>query len=327
MCSSLKHRAEAGMVRWRSDQYQKFRVRHYLQEKMKENQKQPLAEVFGHIPTDLSEKAERYRARKLCPFNNKVPSCTKDKAKDPLGVCSINYKGAPVITCPIRFREDWLIADHAADFFFHRKASWTSLTEVRLVDYHGKSAGNIDVVLVAYDENGKVYDFGVLEIQAVYISGNVRAPFMYYMSNRKGGAEMDWTGQPNFPRPDFLSSSRKRLAPQLMFKGGILSAWNKKIAVALDGKFFQTLPRMREVDKSDAEIAWIVHDLNLSAEQSRYELQRTRVVYTKFHDALRIITRPRVGDVEKFVALLQEKIDAKLEFPPENETVENPFGV
>ena len=63
---------------------------------------QPLAEVFGHDPRDFSERAVRYRRRRLCPFNNKVPSCTKDKAADPLGVCSVNYAGVPVATCPPR---------------------------------------------------------------------------------------------------------------------------------------------------------------------------------------------------------------------------------
>jgi len=43
------------------------------------------------------------------------------------------------------------------------------LIEVRLPDAHNKSAGNIDVVLVAYDEHEKVIDFGALEVQAVYI--------------------------------------------------------------------------------------------------------------------------------------------------------------
>ena len=68
---------------------------------------------------------------------------------------------------------------------------WTSLTEVRLNDATGKSAGNIDVVLVAYDDAGKVIDFGALEIQAVYISGNVREPFEYYMGDPQGRASMD----------------------------------------------------------------------------------------------------------------------------------------
>lgn len=93
---------------------------------------QPLAEVFGYLITDQTDIAKRYRSLRLCPFNNKVPNCTKDKAKNPLGVCSIYHENEPVITCPIRFRQDWIIADHAAAFFFAEGTRWTSLTEVRL---------------------------------------------------------------------------------------------------------------------------------------------------------------------------------------------------
>ena len=57
------------------------------------------------------------------------------------------------------------------------------LTEVRLDDKNGKSAGNIDLVLVAYDSNGRILDFGALEVQAVYISRNVRKPFEHYMQD------------------------------------------------------------------------------------------------------------------------------------------------
>lgn len=46
----------------------------------------PLAEVFGFPPDNFSTQAKRYRKHKLCPYNNRVPSCTKDKANAPLGV-------------------------------------------------------------------------------------------------------------------------------------------------------------------------------------------------------------------------------------------------
>ncbi len=189
---------------------------------------QPLAEVFGHLTADHSEKANRYRSHRLCPFNNKVPNCTKDKAKNPLGVCSIYHENQPVITCPVRFREDWVITDDAAGFLFKETAKWSTLTEVRLNNSLGKSAGNIDVVLAAYDDNGRVHDFGALEIQAVYISGNVREPFEYFMKDPQSRASMNWSKEHNQPRPDYLSSSRKRLVPQLLFKGGILHNWKKK---------------------------------------------------------------------------------------------------
>lgn len=279
--------------------------------------KQPLAEVFGHLPSDQSSRANRYRKKRLCPFNNKVPSCTKDKAKDPLGVCSINTAHGNVITCPVRFREDWLITDDAADFFFREDVNWTSLTEVRLNDATGKSAGNIDIVLVAYDDKGKVTDFGALEIQAVYISGNVRDPFTYYMKDCAGHANMDWRRQPNYPRPDFLSSSRKRLAPQLLFKGGILNAWGKKMAVALDTAFFETLPPLEPAEKAEAEVAWLVYDLTPTDDNMRLQLQRTQIVYTQFSEALQSITRPKIGDIRNFLNQLQSKVDEKLESPPD----------
>jgi hypothetical protein len=122
--------------------------------------KHPLAEVFGFPVGDASTPANRHRKNRLCPFNNKIANCTKDKAQHPLGVCSIFHEDDVVITCPIRFRQGWAIADDAANFFFPPEAKWTTLTEVRLKDADGGSAGNIDIVLCAYDEAGKVYDFG-----------------------------------------------------------------------------------------------------------------------------------------------------------------------
>lgn len=289
--------------------------------------KQPLAEVFGYLTTDRSEKADRYRAHRLCPFNNKVPNCTKDKAKDPLGVCSIFHEHHPVITCPIRFREDWIITDDAADFFFKKNTTWSSLTEVRLNDAQGKSAGNIDIVLVAYDKRGKVYDFAALEIQAVYISGNVRDPFEYYMKDPRSRASMDWSKEANYPRPDYLSSSRKRLAPQLLFKGGILHNWKKKIAVALNKSFFDTLPKLKRVPKADADIAWLVYDLVLSKgdKPGKYVLKKIDTVFTEFEPALVSITTPLPGKVEDFMRLLQGRLDEQLETPPVNKTIERPF--
>ena len=274
--------------------------------------KHPLAEVFGHLTTDQTDAAKRYRDYRLCPFNNKEPNCTKDKAKNPLGVCSIYHESKPVITCPIRFRQDWIIVDDAATFFFDegtRRSSLT-LTEVRLNDANGKPAGNIDVVLVAYDVDGKVLDFGALEIQAVYISGNVREPFEYYMGDPQSRATMDWSKKPNYPRPDYLSSS-KRLVPQLVYKGGILKAWGKKIAVALNKSFFDTLPTLEQVPKPDADIAWLIYDLELHTETGkapgRYYLTKVGEVFTKLEPALLSITKPLPGKVEDFIKLLQEK--------------------
>ena len=275
----------------------------------------PLGEVFGFPTDNRTPEAERYRKNKLCPFNNRVPSCTKDKANDPLGVCSIFDEGEAIITCPIRFREDWLIAGDAAQFFFKPAAAWTSITEVRLNDKDGNTAGNIDLVLVSYDGGGRILDFGSLEIQGVYISGNVRRPFEQYMSARRRSNEFIWSG-PNFPKADFLSSSRKRLAPQMLYKGGILKAWNKKQAVVLQASFFETLPKLKETTQSKADIAWLLYDLKLDKKNNRFKLSQNRIVYTEFQSALDQITTADPGKIEDFIDVLQQKLDEKLEGNP-----------
>lgn len=278
--------------------------------------KQPLAEVFGFPVDNESPEAERYRQNRLCPYNNKVPNCTKDSVTNPLGICSIFHADTLAVICPVRMRQDWLIAEHAASFFFPAGSRWTTLVEVRLKDKQGSSAGNIDVVLVSYDEQGKITDFGALEVQSVYISGySVRRGFFNPLTeNRATYLATDWSqSRRNFPRPDYLSSSRKRLAPQLIYKGGILKAWERKQAVAVHSAFFDTLPTLPEVEKERADIAWFVYDLVHDESAHRYNLSLTRTVYTEFRPSLDRITLSEPGSMEGFVASLQKKLDAKLE--------------
>ena len=284
----------------------------------------PLSEVFGFPYNNHTDNAVRHRDYRLCPFNNKVPNCTKDKANNPLGTCSVFHNGGAAITCPIRFRQDWTIATDAADFFFPVHANWTSLTEVRLRDKNDGSAGNIDIVLVSYDECGQDTDFGALEVQAVYISGNVRRPFEKYMEAPKKHECMNWKTEVNYPHPDFLSSSRKRLAPQLLYKGGIINTWGKKSAVALDSHFFATLPRLKEVTAAKAEMAWLVYDLVLDQATNTNRLVRARTVYTRFESALVTLTKSEPGSIDDFVAVLQDKLDEKLEGnnPPDVTTLD-----
>jgi hypothetical protein len=272
---------------------------------------QPMAEVFGFRIDDLTNEADRHRQNKLCPFNNRVPSCTKDKANDPLGVCSIFDGDGITITCPIRFRQDWRIATDAATFFFPAGTAWTSLTEIRLNDRHGKSAGNIDVVLVAYNEEGKITDFGALEVQAVYISGNIRKPFTEYMTDSANRTHLDWSNKRDYPRADYLSSSRKRLAPQLIYKGGILHAWKRKMAVAVDRKFFQTLPVLPQVTQDQADVAWLVYDFHLDSVVGRYKMVQSQTIYTQFTPALQRITNADAGSESDFRYVLQRKLDEK----------------
>ena len=215
----------------------------------------------------------------------------------------------------MRLRQEWIIADQAAEFFFPVGTQWTTLVEVRLKDKSGKSAGNIDVVLVAYNENGVVTDFGSLEVQTVYISGNLRRAFFKpLMENREEYLSVDCVGQKNYPRPDYLSSLSKGLAPQMIYKGGVLNKWKKKTAIAIDKCFFDTLPIPAEVPKEQAEIAWLIYDLEVSkSKDSAFQLAHRQTVYTR---------RPvNLQGPELFQGISEEDFLCQLEYELDKVTV------
>ena len=270
---------------------------------------QPLGEVFGFPIDNETERAKRYRDNKLCPYNNIVSNCTKNSIEFPLGVCSLNHKDKQVIVCPIRFREDWTIISDAANFIFNSKATWTHVGEVRLKDKHGKSAGNIDYVLVSYDDKGRILDFGSLEVQAVYISGNLTGPFTAYLE--QPSPTFSWTQAFKYPKPDYLSSSRKRLIPQIIAKGSILKQWDKKQVVALQTAFYETLPPLPEFDKSESDFAFFLYDLVPNKKTRTLSLKLLRIVYTQFASALEQIAKFEAGSISQFTEILQKKLDAK----------------
>lgn len=275
---------------------------------------QPMAEVFGFPINNVSKRAKHFRECRLCPYGNVSPNCTKDKADAPLGVCSILHNDDKVITCPVRFREDWIIIENAAKFAFPVGTKWTSLSEIKLVDCNGQSAGNIDYVVVSYDEStGRIVDFASVEVQGVYISGNLRNAFEGYIK----APSPDFVWNIKHPHPDYLSSSRKRLVPQMLYKGGIFKSWGKKQCVVIQESFYNTLPELPEVPKEEADIAWFLYDLIYDEAENQYHLTLVRIVYTEFNEALNVVITPRAGDVEKFINVLQSKLDAKQSVSPD----------
>ena len=279
---------------------------------------QPMAEIFGFPIQNEGKRAKHFRTNKLCPYGNVSPNCTKDKADAPLGVCSVFHNEDKVITCPVRFREDWIIIENAAKFAFPKGVSWTSLSEIKLLDANGQSAGNIDYVVVSYDNATKqIIDFVSVEVQGVYISGNLRNAFEDYM--KRPNKDFVWKGR-NFPHPDYLSSSRKRLVPQMLYKGGIFKSWGKKQCVVIQESFFKTLPNLPEVPLEEADIAWFLYDLVLDPHDNVYHLELVKTVYTEFSKALNVVITPQAGDINDFFKVLQNKFDTKQNIAPDNPT-------
>lgn len=267
--------------------------------------KNPLAEVFGYPVDNMTREAINHRYGRLCPFHNSSGiNCTKSSAIDPIGVCTVIDGTKIVSTCPVRFRENFQIVADAADFFFQGQ-HFVALTEARIKDKHGKSAGNIDIVIASLNENGEILDFGAVEVQAVYITGNVRNVFRKYMDDPQENYNMQWPAK-NYPSPDYLSSSRKRLAPQLIYKGGILHKWGRKMAVVVDENFFAQLPELEEIDKESADIAWMIYGFQRNGD--RYVMRKKGIRYTQFESALATITTPDVGEMDNFVQYLTSRI-------------------
>ncbi len=206
-----------------------------------------------------------------CPFQINHPPCPKKG-----GVCSIQrYKAnsnnrlgqpvdMPVITCPHRFGEGnlackWLA--EVADFPLHETKIASEVPFMRSTGTD-KPAGKIDMI-VAHPQGESLRWHG-LEIQAVYFSG----PGMI----REFEALRDDTDEPApYPsavrRPDWRSSSAKRLMPQLEIKAPTLRRWGAKLAVALDRPFFNAIGGASVApshDLNEGDIIWLVTQLEHS---------------------------------------------------------------
>jgi hypothetical protein len=120
-----------------------------------------------------------------------------------------------------------------------------------------------------------------------------------------------WTKAFKYPKPDFLSSSRKRLVPQIIAKGSILKQWNKKQVVALQSSFFNTLTTLPEFDKNESDFAFFLYDLIPDNDTKVLTLKLQRIVYTKFANALEQIAKFEAGSISQFTDILQRKLDAK----------------
>lgn len=200
----------------------------------------------------------------ICPFRPMV--CNKRG-----GVCSIQpyqevnqrisgIAGEPVIVCPTRFEQDAMVAQWLAeivgfppdDVMLAREVPFMRSTST------GKPAGKIDLVIASRQPGFRWFG---LEFQAVYFSGaGMEAEFM--------ALRQDQHDQPPYPqhnrRPDWRSSSAKRLMPQLQIKGPTLRRWHSKIAVAVDRPFFASLgaPSARPSQDLDAgDVVWLVPEL------------------------------------------------------------------
>ncbi len=247
-----------------------------------------IGEWYGHSFVRLSVLERRQLAgvalgsgfAPSCPFRDGGPPCRKRG-----GVCAFQRyeegqegrlgeaQGEPAILCPERFAEGHVLVDWLAEIVGIPASEVKLAREVPFMrgTTTGKPAGKIDLV-IARTAGGLLKWFG-LEIQAVYFSGKgMTSEFERLLG--------DDQVSPPFPnairRPDWRSSSAKRLMPQLLIKAPTVRRWGTKIAVAVDKPFFAEMggpSRRARQDLGDGDVIWMVPELRRD-QAAKYRLTR-----------------------------------------------------
>ena len=263
-------------------------------------------EWYGEPFTEISAERRQKLAKIALGRDSEVPPCPFQQDRPPCrkagGVCAIKrYEiedsgrmgppiGQPVIMCPLRFEEQQVVIRWLADIVGFSESDAQVAREVPFMmgTATGKPAGMIDLV-VARMMDGRLDWYG-LEVQAVYFSGRG-------MQSEFEGLALDRNNPPPFPdsvrRPDWRSSSAKRLMPQLQVKVPTLRRWAAKMAVTVDRPFFDAIggpsPNPSH-DLGDGDVIWLVPELAdghhlvrghwevLTLEQSSEKLQAAETV-------------------------------------------------
>ena len=257
----------------------------------------------------------------VCPFKPVPPGKPAPKCNKKGGVCSLRQfvlyehdrvegTGEPVTTCPNRFLEGNLVAQWVGETLLGTSKP-VVISELpflmgRVEAEEGAdedAVGKIDEVLV--NAEGDALRWCALEFQAVYFSGKS-------MEN-DSKVMREWTG-PGVPfpavqrRPDFRSSGPKRLMPQLQIKVPTISRWGKKMAVAIDRAFRDSLSDMREVrELSNCEIVWFVVSFAPSKD-GRFTLQRHETHFTTLVNAVEGLTGGTPMSLERFEGQIRDRL-------------------
>ena len=205
-----------------------------------------------------------------CPYQLGFPPCSKKG-----GVCSIQqYRrgadgllgppaGSPAAVCPKRFEQDRLAVRWLAEIVGFSLQETMLAREVAFMrgTETDRPAGKIDLVVARASQDS--INWVGLETQAVYFSGQGMAAEFESIQTTN-------SLRPPFPgavrRPDWRSSSAKRLMPQLQIKVPTLRRWGSKMAVVVDRPFFESIGGRSETpsqDLGDGDVIWMVLEIRL----------------------------------------------------------------
>ena len=250
----------------------------------------------------------------VCPFQRGNVTCSKKG-----GVCSIQRygmvsetrlmdriakrEGMPVITCPRRFEQNDLIPKWLAEIvdfpdpFLAREVPFMRSTSTQ------KSAGRIDLVLANSKKLDRSSQWFGLEIQAVYFSGPSMTADFSLLRTDNGRLPPATTA---VRRPDWRSSSAKRLMPQLQVKAPTLRRWLTKLAVAVDLPFFEAIggkSAKPSQDINDGDIMWLIPRIS-----EQYQLEAVHWEVLSLEDSSKKLLAADTIKREEFETVLSDKL-------------------
>ena len=253
------------------------------------NPRYGIAEWYGLPFPDLPPAARQHLAKKALQEDRNTPACPFQQGRPPCrkrgGICSLlRYErdpdgklgspiGNPVIVCPSRFEENQLLVNWLAEIVGFAPEEAMVAREVAFMEGTSteRPAGKIDLVVARV--SGDDLKWYGLEIQAVYFSGQG-------MPSEFVNLRDDDHPRPPFPnavrRPDWRSSSAKRLMPQLQIKVPTLRRWTSKLAVSVDRPFYDSIGGPSadpSQDLNDGDIIWLVPELQRN-EEGNFRLVR-----------------------------------------------------
>ena len=282
-----------------------------------------IAEWYGEPFAEMAPSRRQELARialgedeslPVCPFQHGNVTCSKKG-----GVCSIQRygvvseeqlvdrirtrEGLPVITCPRRFEQNDLIPKWLAkivdfsDAFLAREVPFMRSTSTE------KSAGRIDLVLANNKRIDRASQWFGLEIQAVYFSGRSMSAEFSLLRKDDGRLPPATTA---VRRPDWRSSSAKRLMPQLQVKAPTLRRWLTKLAVAVDFPFFDAIGGQSakpSQDMNDGDIMWLIPQIS-----EQYQLEAVHWEVLSLEDSSKKLLAADTIRRDEFETVLSDKL-------------------
>ena len=159
------------------------------------------------------------------------------------------------------------------------------------------------------DSDRKPIDFAALEVQAVYFSGNaIRPAFNHFLKH--GSLPED-----SRRRPDYRSSAQKRLVPQLNLKVPVFRRWGKKVFVAVDSHFFNSLPQIQTVESiENSEVTWLVYSFSRKSGASGFVMNSPIPVFTQWEDVVSALREGEAPDPAEIIAEIHKNFPRSMFF-------------